>query len=93
MCPDEVKGEGVLKRPSSTPTAFGAMVLELMRERRIADASELGLERLDLRALRRHFDGEEARRRPRLVANVAAALGVTAEERTRLMVAYMGSER
>lgn len=40
------------------PTLFEKVVLEMMRERDIADASELvDLDRLDLRALQRHFDG------------------------------------
>ena len=57
------------------PTAFGRVVLEMMRERRIADASELGLERLDLRALRRHFDGDNVRH------GLNKNLGFSAEDR------------
>jgi hypothetical protein len=61
-----------------------------MRERGIADASELGLDRLDLRALRRHFDGENVWRRRHLPAHVADALEASEEERVRMGVAYIG---
>jgi hypothetical protein len=59
---------------TNEPTLFGTVVLELMRKQEIADASELGLDRLALRALRRHFDGEKATPRRRLCAHVADAL-------------------
>lgn len=72
------------------PTLFGRVVLELMRERRIADASELGLDRLDLRALRRCFDGENARHRRYMPRDVAAALEATDAEMVEMAVAYMG---
>jgi hypothetical protein len=75
---------------TNEPTLFGGVVLDLMRERNLADASELGLDRLDVRALRRHFDGEHARYRKRLPGNVAAALEASPEERVRMAVAYMG---
>ncbi len=72
------------------PTAFGEVVLQLMRERRIADASELDLDRLDLRALRRHFDGENAMHRRWMPRNVADALEASDEEKTQMGLAYMG---
>jgi hypothetical protein len=75
---------------TNEPTLFGGVVLDLMRERDIADASELGLDRIDLRAIRRHFDGENAWHRRRLPAHVADALGASEEERVRMGVAYMG---
>jgi hypothetical protein len=47
-----------------------------MRERRLADGPELAIDRLDLRALKRHFDGNNARRHRRdLPRNVAEASG------------------
>jgi len=66
------------------PTAFGRVVLGMMRERRIADASELGLERLDLRALRRHCDGENAYHRRQMPTLVAEALEATEPEKGRM---------
>jgi hypothetical protein len=72
------------------PTLFGGVVLELMREREIADASELGLDRLDLRALRRHFDGEKANHRRHLPSHVADALEASYEEMVRMGLAYIG---
>lgn len=75
---------------TNEPTLFGRVVLELMREQEIADASELGLDRLELRALRRHFDGENARHRHRLCAHVADALEASDEERVRMALAWMG---
>jgi hypothetical protein len=72
------------------PTLFGGVVLDLMRERELADASELDLDRLDLRALRRHFDGENAQHRRRMPAHVADALEASDEEMVRMAVAYMG---
>src|SRR5215212_4903276 len=71
------------------PTAFGRVVLEMMRERRIADACELGLERLDLRALRRHFDGEQNRHRRWLPTNVAVALDATEPEKAKMAHGYI----
>lgn len=75
---------------TNEPTLFGAVVLEMMRERRIADASELGLHRLDLRALRRHFDGEPNSHRRWMPSNVAAALEASDQEMGRMAMAYMG---
>ena len=49
----------VAERPE--PTLLGRVVLDIMRRRNLADASELGLDRLDLKALRRNFDGERTR--------------------------------
>lgn len=72
------------------PTLFGRVVLELMREQELADASELSLDRLDLRALRRHFDGENALHRRRLCAHVADALDASDAEKVRMGLAYMG---
>ena len=72
------------------PTLFGKVVLELMRERHIADASELDLDRLDLRALRRHFDGENASHRRRMPAHVADALDASDKEMIEMGVAYIG---
>jgi len=71
------------------PTAFGRVVLEMMRERNIADASELGLSRLDLRALRRHFDGENARHRRWMPTNVAEALDASEPEKVKMAAAYL----
>jgi hypothetical protein len=72
------------------PTLFGKVVLEMMRERDIADASELvDLDRLDLRALRRHFDEEDARHRRVMVSRVADSLDATEDEKKRMAVAYM----
>ncbi len=75
---------------ANEPTLFGKVVLELMRERRIADASELDLDRLDLRALRRHFDGENASHRRHMPRNVATALEAGDGEKTEMAIAYMG---
>ncbi len=72
------------------PTAFGRAMLEFMRERNSADASELGLGRLDLRALRRHFDGENVFYRRRMPAHVADALKASDKEMTEMGLAYMG---
>jgi hypothetical protein len=72
---------------TNEPTLFGKVVLELMREQEIADASELDLDRLDLRALRRHFDGEKATHRRRLCAHVADALEASEEEKGRMALA------
>ena len=73
------------------PTLFGEVVLEMMGERNIADASELvDLDRPDLRALRRHFDGENARHRRLMVSHVADSLDATEDEKMRMAVAYMG---
>ena len=74
---------------TSEPTAFGRVVLGMMRERRIADASELGLERLDLRALRRHCDGENAYHRRQMPTLVAEALEATEPEKGRMGYAYL----
>lgn len=70
-------------------TPFGEVVLELMRERNIADAAELGLDRLDLRALRRHFDGENVTHRRWLAKHVAKALGASDEEMIKMAMAYL----
>lgn len=78
---------------TNEPTLFGAVVLEMMRERNIADASELGLHRLDLRALRRHFDGENATRRRWMPSNVADALEASESEKGEMAMAYMGYSR
>ncbi len=72
------------------PTLFGGVVLDLMRERNIADASELDLDRLDLRALRRHFDGENVSHRRRMPAHVADALEASDEEMVRMGMAWLG---
>ncbi len=75
---------------TNEPTLFGRCVLEMMRERNIADASELDLDRLDLRALRRHFDGEDNSHRRRMPTNVADALDATEAEKVEMATAYMG---
>ncbi len=75
------------------PTLFGGVVLGLMRERSLADASELGLERLDLRALRRHFDGENNSHRRWMPSNVADALEASEPEKGEMAMAYMGYSR
>ena len=71
------------------PTAFGRVVLEMMRERDIADASELGLERLDLRALRRHFDGDNVRHRPYMPGRVAEILEATEQEKGKMAEGWL----
>ncbi len=75
------------------PTVFGEEVLDMMRERRLADASELGIDRLDLRALRRHFEGDRPRRYGHLCRTVAYALHATDEEKLRLALAATYGER
>ena len=72
------------------PTPFGCAVLGLMRERGVAEASELGLAPPDLGALRRHFGGENVHRQQELPANVADALGLGHDEMVSLARAYLG---
>ena len=74
------------------PTPFGEVVLDLFRDRRVADVSELGLHRLDVRALRRHFEGDNNNHRREMPENVATALDLTDEERTRMAVAWIGRD-
>lgn len=72
------------------PTPFGEVVLDLFRDRRVADVSELGLHPLDVKALRRHFEGDAANHRKDVPANVAAAIDATEDEKTRMAVAWIG---
>ena len=75
------------------PTAFGKVVLDMMRERNIADASEIAdLDRLDIKALRRHFDGDRALHRRVMVSRVADGLDATEAESIQMAMSYMGWE-